>query len=157
LLAGPGRRLGDILRQQLRDNPANAPLLDEALRAIAELEAGRHVDTANMHPALLGLFREEVQDFLISEMAVDPVDLVRKAGKKTLVLQGARDLQVSVEDAKLLDMAPRTKLEVMQGVNHMLKIAPADRAGNMATYADPNLPLAPKLVDRVARFMKDDD
>jgi hypothetical protein len=38
-------------------------------------------------------------------------------------------------------------------MNHVLKIAPADRAANFATYADPNLPLAPGLVDAIAGFV----
>jgi hypothetical protein len=42
---------------------------------------------------------------------------------------------------------------ILPGVNHVLKAAPADRAGNMATYADPSLPLAPGVVDRIAAFV----
>src|SRR5262245_54909798 len=36
LVAGPGRKMGDILREQLKANPANAPLLAQALAAISE-------------------------------------------------------------------------------------------------------------------------
>ncbi len=36
----------------------------------------------------------------------------------------------------------------------MLKVAPADRAANLATYADPALPLAPGVVDDVAGFIR---
>jgi len=43
---------------------------------------------------------------------------------------------------------------VLDGVNHVLKAAPADRAGNMATYADPSLPLAPGVAEAVADFVK---
>ncbi len=69
LVSGFGRRFGDVLAQQLKDNPANAPILADALEAIAALEAGRHVDTSNMNPALLPLFRPSVQDYLIDLMA----------------------------------------------------------------------------------------
>lgn len=157
LLAGIGRRMGDVLRQQLRDNPANAPVLDAALHAIDELEAGRHVDTTGMHPALLPLFAPKVQDYLIGMLGIDPVDAVRRAGKKTLVIQGTRDLQVTVEDARLLNKAPRTRLQLIEGMNHVLKEAPADRAANVATYSDPALPLAPRLVAKIKDFIKDDD
>lgn len=157
LIAGMGRKMSDVIRRQLRDNPANAPVLAEALRAIDELEAGRHVETAGMHPALLSLFSPKVQDYLIAVFAIDPVEAVRRAGKKTLVIQGTTDLQVSLEDARLLDKAPRTRLQVIEGMNHVLKEAPAERTANLATYSDPALPLAPKLVRRIKDFIKDDD
>ena len=157
LIAGMGRKMGDVVRQQLRDNPANAPLLDQALAALAELEAGRRVDTTNMHPALLPLFAPQVQDYLISVINIDPVEAVRRANKQTLIVQGKTDLQVTVDDARLLDKAPKTKLQLIDGMNHVLKKAPANRAANLATYADSSLPLAPKLVSRIEDFVEDYD
>ena len=157
LVAGMGRKMGDVIREQLISNPANAPVLDQALNAIAELEAGRHVDVTNMHPALLPLFNPQVQDYLIAMFAIDPVEAVAKSGRKTLIIQGDRDLQVTLADARLLDKAPKTRLRVIPGMNHVLKAAPEDRAGNLATYADPSLPLADDLVRRIRTFVKDND
>ncbi len=157
LVAGMGRKMGDVVRQQLRDNPANAPVLDEALAALAELEAGRRVDTANMTPALLPLFNPPAQDYLMKLLGIDPVEAVRRAGKQTLVVQGATDLQVTVEDAKLLNNAPKTKLQIINDMNHVLKKAPSERAANLATYSDPSLPLAPKLIRRIEDFVDDND
>jgi hypothetical protein len=157
LVAGMGRKMGDVIREQLTSNPANAPVLDQALAAIAELEAGRHVDVTGMHPALLPLFRPIVQDYLIAMFAIDPVEAVARSGKKALIVQGDRDLQVTLADARLLDRAPKTRLEIIAGMNHVLKAAPEDRAGNLATYADPSLPLADKLIRRIRKFVKDND
>ena len=157
LVAGMGRTMGAVIREQLLANPANAPILDEALAALSELEAGRRVDTTNMTPALLSLFEPQVQDYLISVLNVDPVEAVRRASKPTLVIQGTTDLQVTVEDAKLLNRARRTTLKLIDGMNHVLKEAPADRAANLATYADPSPPLAPKLVSRIKDFIEDHD
>ncbi len=157
LVAGMGRKMGDVIRQQLTANPANAPVLDQAMAAIASIEAGRHPDTTNMHPALLALFRPDVQDYLIAMFGIDPVEAVRRANKQTLIIQGTTDLQVTEQDAHLLDAAPKTKLRLIKGMNHVLKDAPADRAANVATYADPSLPLAKDLVKYVRRFVKDND
>lgn len=157
LVSGMGRKMGDVIRDQLKANPANAPVLDQALGAIGELEAGRHVDTANMHPALLPLFNPRVQDYLMAMFAIDPVEAVRKAKTDTLIMQGERDLQVSVADARLLDKAPKTKLRLIAHMNHVLKDAPEDRAGNLATYSDPTLPLSRDVVKYVRRFVKDND
>jgi hypothetical protein len=40
-------------------------------------------------------------------------------------------------------------------MNHVLKdVASDDRAANMATYADPSLPVDPAAVDAIAGFVK---
>lgn len=157
LVAGVGRRMGDVIREQLRSNPANAPILADAMTALAELEAGRDVDTTTMTPALLPLFNQQAQGYLKSVLTIDPVEAVRRAGKKTLILQGDRDLQVSVADARLLDKAPRTQMHIIRGMNHVLKDAPENRAGNLATYMDPALPLADGVLRRIEDFVEDNE
>ncbi len=155
LVATPGRPLGQVLREQLRANPANAPLLDQALAAITRLEGGGRVDPASLHPALQPLFNEAVQGFLISAFAQDPARLIAATKKPVLVLQGERDLQVGVEDARLLAHAkPAAQLVLLPDTNHVLKaVLTDDPAANMATYANPGQPLAPGLVDAIVRFV----
>ncbi len=155
LVAGPGRRLSVVLRQQLKANPANAPLLDQALGAVDKLEAGQHVDVTGMNPALIPLFRPAVQDFLIDVFTYDPAALVKAYAGPVLVMQGTTDLQVSLEDAaRLVGARPGVAFVKLEGVNHVLKAAPADRAANFATYADPSLPLAEGVADPIAAFVK---
>jgi hypothetical protein len=155
LVSPVGRRFGDILRDQLRSNPANAPILAQALHIITELEAGRSVSAEGMHPALMPLFRPSVQPFMISVLALDPPALVRSYRGPVMVIQGTTDLQTGLADAQALADARRgVRLEVIQGMNHVLKIAPADRASNIATYAQPDLSLAPGLAETIARFIR---
>jgi pimeloyl-ACP methyl ester carboxylesterase len=155
LIAAPGRPLGDVLRAQLKANPANAPLLDDALSAITRLEAGQPVDVSKFHPALKGLFAPQLQKFLTSLFSYDPAALIKSQSKPVLILQGDSDVQVGSEDAKRLAAAnPRAKLVILPNVNHVLKAAPAgDRAANMATYANPDLPLAPGVAAAIADFV----
>ena len=155
LIAAPGRPLGQIIRAQLLANPANAPLLPPALAALDQLEAGKHADLSKMHPALAqGLFNPKVQDYLIEALRYDPAALAKGTTVPILIVQGDHDIQVPRADADRLAAAqPRAKLAVIAGMNHVLKIAPADRAANVATYADPALPLAPGLVDTIVGFV----
>jgi pimeloyl-ACP methyl ester carboxylesterase len=155
LAAAPGRKVGAALREQLRANPANAPLLDQAFAAIARLEAGERVDAANLHPALMPLFAPPVQGFLISLMAQDPAALLARFKGPVLVLQGRRDIQVAQADAERLAAArPGVKLVMLDEVNHVLKrVATQDRPANIATYADPDLPIAPEAVEAIAGFV----
>jgi pimeloyl-ACP methyl ester carboxylesterase len=152
LISGAGQKIADVMRQQLSVMPE--PARGKALAAIAELEAGRLVPDPPAQP--LNLFYTEVQPYLISWMAADPAQLVSRIKLPVLILQGETDIQVSVTDAKALAAAkPDAKLALLPGVNHILKTAPADRNANMAAYADPNLPLAPGVVDTIAAFVQE--
>ncbi|MEO7564117.1 MAG: alpha/beta fold hydrolase [Sphingomicrobium sp.] len=151
-----GRRFGAVLREQLKSNPANAPILDPALSALDALEVGREVDPATLPVPLLALFNKPVQPYLIDLMSQDSAALAGTLELPLLVVQGDRDFQVQVADAEALARAqPRAKLVVAAGVNHVLKtVASDDRAANAATYGDPSLPVAPTVVDAIAGFVK---
>jgi len=156
LTAGPGRRVSEALRDQLRANPANAPFLDQALAGIGRLEAGERVDPAGMHPAIAPLFAPQVQDFLISMFSYDPAELIGRVRLPVLIVQGTADIQVAEQDARRLAAAnPAARLVLLPGVSHVLKeVAGNDRAANVATYTDPNLPLAPGVAEAIAGFVR---
>ena len=156
LVATPGRKLGDILREQLRANPANAPILDPALAALAELEAGRRVDVSTIHPALQGLFAPQVQGFLIDMLAKDPAALAAKVKLPVLVVQGGKDLQVSTIDAEALAKAkPDARLLIIPSMNHVLKdVNGDDVTSNLASYRDPSLSVDGQLVGAIVDFVK---
>ena len=155
-LAAPGRKLGVVIREQLKANPANAALVEPAEKALAELEAGRKVDASTLPSPLAPMFNSAVQPFVIDLLAKDPAALAGSLAVPLLIVQPEADLQVSVADAKALAAAqPKAKLVVVPGVNHVLKAASAsDRAANLATYADPSLPVAPSVVEAIAGFVK---
>ena len=151
LLAGAGRPAGVVLREQLTALPD--PLKTQAYDALTELEAGRTV--AEPPAALAALFRPSVQPYLISWLPLDPAALLAAYDGPVFIGQGTTDLQVTVADAQALAAAdPRATLKLWDGVNHVLKTAPADRAANLATYADPALPLAPGVPEDVGTFIR---
>jgi pimeloyl-ACP methyl ester carboxylesterase len=156
LVSGAGRKLSDVIREQLRSNPANAPVLATAMAALDALDRGEHVDVTGMNPALLSLFRPQVQDYLIDMFRHDPAKLAASLALPLLIVQGERDIQVSVADAKALAAAqPTAKLVLVPSMNHVLKdVASDERAANLATYADPSLPVDAALVDAIAEFVK---
>jgi pimeloyl-ACP methyl ester carboxylesterase len=156
LVSGAGRKLSDVMREQLRASPANAPLLDPAMAALDSLDRGQHIDVSGLHPALQRLFAPQVQDFLIDAFRHDPAMLAGTLQVPLLIVQGERDLQVSTDDAKALAAAqPKAKLVLLAHMNHVLKdVDSEDRAANAATYADPSLPVDPALVDAIASFAK---
>jgi uncharacterized protein len=155
LIATPGRPLADVLVEQLKSNPANTLILDQALTAIDRLKSGTRVDTSGLHPALKPLFDAQVQGFLIDIFSYDPAKLAGAYKGPVLILQGDKDIQTGVADAERLASANAgAKLEVLSDVNHVLKrVTSEDSAVNVAAYADPNLPLAETVIENLSRFI----
>ena len=155
-LASPGRKMGVILREQLNANPANAPLLSQAMAALDRLEAGQDVDDSTLAAPLRPLFYKAVQPFLKDMMARDPAALAGSLTVPLLIVQPEKDIQVAIADAKALAAGqPKATLVIVPGVNHVLKTVESnDRAANLATYADPSLPVAPAVIEAIAAFVK---
>lgn len=155
LLSAVGRPMATVLREQLKANPFNAPILGDALRAIDSLEAGKRVPQATLPAPLLGLFPDMLQGYWIDLFSHDPAKLIAAVKLPVLILQGTRDIQVSVADAEALKRAqPKAMLTLLPGVNHVLRpVASDDRAANVATYTDATLPIAPEVATAVAGFI----
>ncbi|GGK52726.1 alpha/beta hydrolase [Salinarimonas ramus] len=156
LVATAGRPLGAVLKEQLHANPDNAPLWAAADHAIDELSAGRRVDASSLPPALAPLFAPALQDYLVSAFALDSARLAADITEPVLIVQGERDLQVSTVDAERLKRAaPLATLVTLPNTNHVLKSVGSDeRSENLATYAAPDLPLAPGVAACIADFVR---
>lgn len=158
-ISGPGRPLGAVIEEQLRaqttaaGTPAASEGLTVALHILGELRGGRTV--ADVPPYLAALFRPSVQPYLISELNIDPAQALAAVHTPALIMQGNTDLQVSVADAQRLRAGrPDARLVILDGVNHVLKDAPAERGANIAAYADPNLPLSAAVVPTLLEFVR---
>ena len=151
-IAGAGRAADKILREQLaRQLPAD--LLAFSNKGLDALLAGHTVDS--VPPTLMALFRPSVQPYLMSWLRVDPQVEIARLAIPVLITQGTLDAQVPAGDAQLLARAqPKGKLVMVDGMNHVLKHAPADAASQQKSYGDPTLPVAPELIEGIATFVK---
>lgn len=157
LISSPGRPVAVLMREQIRANPANSPIFDDAERAISSLERGQSIDVAAMNPALSkGLFNPAVQPFLIDMMRQNPTAELKAYKGPVLIIAGSEDLQVAKADRDALAGARKDVTVVtINGMNHVLKLVPAgDRAANLASYAASSLPVAPRLIDTIADFVR---
>ncbi|MEP3245957.1 MAG: alpha/beta fold hydrolase [Sneathiella sp.] len=156
LVSTPGQPFGDILRRQLKDNPANAAILPQALEAIAQLENGNTVSVDDFHPALQKLFYPDVQNYLIDLMSYDPATLISKVSRPILILQGDKDLQTKPEDARILSQAnSKAHLKMLQNTNHVLKtVTTNNQLENLETYGISTLPLVPGIAGYISDFIK---
>jgi len=151
-IAGPGRRIDDELKKQLKGKLPPA-LYDEAAACFDTLRLGQTLSSVN--PLLLSLLRPSIQPYMISWMKYDPCLEIQKLTIPILIIHGTTDIQVEEANAKLLKKtAPTAELVVIENMNHVLKEAPLDRQENMATYTDGTLPLKKELIELCAEFIK---
>lgn len=149
-IAGAGRPIGDVLDEQLARGLPPA-LLADARRIMTELKAGHAVDSVPQQ--LLMVFRPSVQPYMISWLPIDPAQEVGRLTVPVLVIQGTTDIQVTKGDAERLAAGhPRATLEIIDGMNHVLKEV-RDPSKQSASYSDPALPLHPRLVESVTKFV----
>ena len=151
-LAGPGVSMQATLKRQLADQPPY--VLSMSLPIIEELEKGKTVDS--VAPLLNMLFRPSVQSYLISCFKYDPAIEISKVQSPVLIVQGTTDIQIQVEDAKKLAAAnSNSELVIIEGMNHILKEADANRFLNLRTYGDPSLKLKQGLIESITSFIVD--
>ncbi|MBD2839106.1 alpha/beta fold hydrolase [Pseudomonas sp. JM0905a] len=151
-ISGSARPIDQLLRDQLQ-NRLPPPLLTQSEALLASLRAGQEV--AEVPQALEALFRPSVQPYLISLFRQDPAQAFGRLRIPALILQGSSDIQVSVSDAEQLKAArPDAELVIIEGMNHMLRIVPMDMEQQLASYRNPQLPLAQELGTHILAFIK---
>jgi pimeloyl-ACP methyl ester carboxylesterase len=150
-LSGSARPVDQVLRQQL-SHRLPPQLLLRSNELLDSLKAGQ-VDS-NVPPALQVIFRPSVQPYLISLFRQDPAAAFARLHMPALIVQGSNDMQVGVGDAQMLKAAkPDAQLVVIEGMNHVMRIVPNDIKRQVASYKDPQLPLAAELGNRILGFI----
>lgn len=154
-LEGAGRPAYTVLRDQIA--PGLTPALLSQMDAIvARLRAGS-VYSGTVPMELQTLFRPTIQPYLISWFKYDPAIELGKLTIPATIVQGTADVQVSMADAQALRRGDaRATFVLVQGMNHVLKISPdvSSRAAILSGYVDPNLTVAPQVIDAVASAAK---
>jgi uncharacterized protein len=149
-IAGAGQSADKILKAQLSFQPKEVQ--DLSFPIIDSLKNGKLVD--NVNPLLNSLFRPSVQPYIISWFKYDPQNEIKKLSIPILILQGTNDIQVTIEDAKLLSNAnPKAQLVLIDKMNHFLRVIEGDRQANIATYNNSDLPISNELVKSISAFI----
>jgi hypothetical protein len=151
LLAGAGEPADRLIARQLAAAGLPEPLQQASAAISAALQDGTPLPA--IPPALAPLYRPSVRPYLSAWFRLDPAAELAQvpAGIPVMIAQGGTDLQVFPDQADRLAAArPDAQVLRIAGMNHILRPAPADRAANLATYADPSLPLAPGLAPAIA-------
>jgi pimeloyl-ACP methyl ester carboxylesterase len=146
-----GVPVDQMLTEQMKSKPP--AVQDEFKNIIDSLKKGK--TTPKVDPSLYSVARPSLQNYLMSWIPYDPARVIKKIKTSFLIVQGTTDLQSSVTDAEKLKKAKSdATLKIIDGMNYILKEAPADKEKNMATYSNPSLPLKPEFMTAVVDFIK---
>ncbi|TVZ51567.1 alpha/beta hydrolase [Dokdonia sp. Hel_I_53] len=152
-LAGAGQSIDNTIVNQIA---LQMPDLEkQAINAFKTLKEEGAVK--DFSPALNSILRPSLQPFMRSWMVYDPqAEIAKLEGENVLILTGDNDVQVSLEEAHLLQEGnSKATLIVIDGMNHVLRIIKGDDLENTKSYNQPNLPLAPEVVNTIAQFILD--
>lgn len=149
-LAGAGRTIDNIIIEQIKlMDPA---LVNDTERVFQTLKAGQ--TTTNYPVALSSMFSPDVQPFLMNWMQYDPAIVIKDLSIPSLIINGSKDLETSIEDAKLLHKAVQnSELQIIDKMNHMLFIIEGDDLENSKSYNESFRELPKELIERTVSFI----
>lgn len=149
-LAGAGNNIGDVIIEQIGKT---APMFSEDTeRVVANLKEGK---TTTEYPMALGsIFSTDLQPFMINWMSYYPSELITELNMPVLIINGTKDLQVSVNEAELLKKAnDKAELVIIENMNHVLFEIEGDDLENSKSYNESFREISPMLISSVTKFI----
>jgi alpha/beta superfamily hydrolase len=150
-IAGAGRPIDEVIVEQIGKQ---APFLKEEVeKNLATLKSGNTFELKNQ--MLASLFRASVQPYMISWIKYNPQYEIKKLQIPSLLINGDKDIQVSVQDVQLLQRAKQdAQLQIIPNMNHIFKAIKGDDTENKASYTNPELPICTELTSIITTFIR---
>ena len=130
---------------------------NKALGKIAEAhfkELFENKTIAKVNPYLVSIFKEANYPFLINWAKYNPTQEIQNLRIPSLIINGTKDIQVRVSDAKSLHRAHTTsELFIIENMNHVLKHIEVD-SDNMKSYYSADFPISSELIPILVNFIK---
>lgn len=150
-IAGAGQSIDAVIIEQVEKT---APMFTEDTKRVFDLlRSGK--TTTDYPQALTSIFDSSLQEFMMSWMKYDPAVVIKKLDLPVLIVNGTKDLQVSVAEAQLLHEASKTsELVIIDKMNHVLFIIHGDAQENAKSYNDSRGKVSEELITRIVDFIK---
>ena len=147
---GAGESADKLIAEQMKSKPKF--VADEMQAILDSLRKGKTTEKVDL--ALYSIARPSLQTFLMSWCRCVPARGIKTLKVPVLIVQGTTDLSIKPVNAEKLKKAKSdASLLMIKDMNHILRNAPEDEEKNMATYAEPDLPLKPEFVTGITAFI----
>lgn len=149
-LAGAGQDIGTVITEQVGKT---APFfIEDTKRVFGILKTGK--TTTEYPPALASIFNIELQPFMMNWMQYNPAEIIASLEIPVLIVNGTKDLQVSVDEAKLLNEAlPDSEIVIIENMNHVLFTIDGDDLENAKSYNEGFRKINPELITTLTTFI----
>ena len=149
-ISGVGSPIDKIIESQISKT---APLLLEDTKKTLEIMRNGNI-TEDFPIALSSIFNIDIQPFMINWMQYNPSDIIANVSIPCLIINGDKDLQVEVEEAKILNnSAKNSELLIVKNMNHVLVDIKGDELSNAKSYNNPNLEIVPSVCEKIIDFI----
>lgn len=149
-LAGAGQSIDAVIIEQVEKTASM--FTEDTKRAFGVLRSGQK--TTDYPPALASIFDSSVQEFMMSWMKYDPAVAIKRLDIPILLINGTKDLQVSIAEAELLhDASEKSELKLIDNMNHVLFVISGDDQENAKSYNDHNGKISETLIKDIVGFI----
>ena len=149
-LAGPSETIDATITRQVSNQSATIGKITAA--HFKELKETGDIKEVNSN--LLSIFAKPNFPFLRNWMTYNPIEEIKKVTIPTLIINGTKDIQVKVDDAKALHKAkPSSEFIIIDMMNHVLKVIEND-ADNLPSYYSPDFKISTELTKKITEFVK---
>ncbi|MGC1471862.1 MAG: alpha/beta hydrolase [Psychroserpens sp.] len=150
-MAGAAQTIDEVITEQI--GAMDPSLIEGTKKAFESLKLGKL--TSDYPVALASVFRKDVQPFVMNWMQYNPQELIKTLDMKILIINGTKDLQVSVDEATLLKEASNdAQIEIIENMNHVLFIIEGDTLENSKSYNESFRPISEDLISIVTNFIQ---
>lgn len=151
-LAGAGQSIDGVITEQV--GTMDPSLVEPTKRVFAEMKEGKAV--TDYPPALTSIFRADIQPFIRNWMQYDPQTILKQLDVPVLIINGTKDLQVSVEEAnRLKQSSENAELVIIENMNHVLFIIEGGQLENSKSYNESSRPISEELLSSIKDFILD--
>ncbi|PTM08511.1 MAG: alpha/beta hydrolase [Bacteroidetes bacterium] len=150
-LAGAGKPIDEVIIDQITNT---APMFTEdTKRVFSIMKEGK--TTSDFPQALSSIFNLEVQPFMMSWMQYNPQEEISTLETPILIINGTKDLQVSVDEANLLNKANTNSIiKIIDNMNHILVPIEGDTLENSKSYNESKRVISEELIQSIIAFIK---
>jgi hypothetical protein len=151
-LNGAGQSIDALIVQQISKQQ---PGLDKVAAETFERVKNSKKPVVAIERDLYAIIGPQMQPFMKSWMQYDPAVEIKKLQIPILLINGSKNRMSNFYETQLLkESAPAAQLEIIEDMNHVLKIVGDDEIEASKSKTFPNFPLSSRLVEVIVEFVK---
>lgn len=150
-LAGAGQSIDAVIQEQIEK--AYPMYGEDSKKVLAVLKKNK--TTKKYPPALASVFDISLQPFMSNWIQYSPTENIKELNMPILIINGTKDLQVTIAEANLLKEAnEKAEIKIIENMNHILFTIEGGDLENSKSYNESFRKLNPEVISSIVTFIK---